>query len=111
MLDPQPTERDQGSNLRPHGYSRGSLPLRHNRNPKRIVLSYVFTKLRVFRSSHDKPPRLGPRRGDLALTVLWACGAGRAAMRGTRGLFQTGASLCSYGTVWSQITGDRHFMH
>ena len=31
-LDPQPTERGQGSNLHPHGFYLGSLPLSHNRN-------------------------------------------------------------------------------
>ena len=28
-LDPQPTERGQGSNLPPHGYEAGSFPLSH----------------------------------------------------------------------------------
>ena len=40
-LDPQPTERGQGSNPHPHGYQFGSFPLRHNGTPIKWILKYV----------------------------------------------------------------------
>ena len=37
MVD-QPTERGKGSNLQPHGYQLGLLPLSHNRNSRLYIL-------------------------------------------------------------------------
>ena len=41
-LDPQPTKRGQGSNLSPHGYKLGSLPLSHKGNTSTVCFELIF---------------------------------------------------------------------
>ena len=43
MPDPEPAKRSQGSNLHPHAYLLGSLPLSHNRNS-----CYYYFLMRYF---------------------------------------------------------------
>ena len=41
--DPQPTEQDQGSNLRPHGYESVSLPLSHHGSSSHGTLRTIWS--------------------------------------------------------------------
>ena len=47
--DPQPTDRGQGPNLHPHGYSSDSFLLCHNGNPKSLFFKAGFTLLEIDR--------------------------------------------------------------
>ena len=47
MIDPQPTERSQGSNPHPHGYQSDSFPLHHNGDSNKSFLSLIRSRLKI----------------------------------------------------------------